>query len=174
MAVFYFSGRTIREHFTVTSTTEADLNVDIAKNFFLSGPTLNASPKLDVSTTNANQNFSWSQLKAHFSSPYNSSEQIHSYQREQEISQRLHLLQQVRSNSELRSEEWDFYKFVLFNPQEQWIVQRQVLKNILPRLPKMTESTRDHFFARINKRALASWQLSDRELATILLGENEN
>ncbi len=114
----------------------------------------------------------WYKTHALFAKTYPpSSDHAH----ELELQTRLEQLQQLpHTNGAQSPADWNFYKFVLENPQEQWIVQRQALKNINGRLPAHSEYGRAQLLGKIDKRALATWQMSDSELALFLMGANHN
>lgn len=103
------------------------------------------------------------QIEARLLSPYPKSFQKHSYAKEQEMIYRLRLLQELapQENSESLLK---IYEAVLQNRNEEWIVQRQVLKNIQPYWPQLNEKQRDRLLSHADLRARNTWKLSDREL----------
>jgi hypothetical protein len=106
------------------------------------------------------------QIEARLLSPYPKSFQKHSYAKEQEMIYRLRLLQElaVQENSE---SVFKIYEAVLQNRNEEWMIQRQVLKNIQPYWHQLNEKQRDRLLSQADLRARNTWQLSDRELVQL-------
>lgn len=113
-------------------------------------------------------------LTARFSKPYPKSQGPHNALFEQEMMDRLHLLQKMAqqpSSSNPAPELLSLYKMILENKKEAWVVQRQALKNMAPYWSHWTEKERDHLLAQVDLRARNTWTLSDIELIK-LFGEN--
>ncbi len=106
------------------------------------------------------------QIEARLLSPYPKTFQKHSYAKEQEMIYRLRLLQEL-TLLESSAPLFKVYEAVLQNRNEEWIVQRQVLKNIQPYLFNISEKQRDRLMSQVDLRARNTWKLSDRELAQI-------
>lgn len=114
----------------------------------------------------------WLKTHALFAKPYPRHEDSHA--RDLELLTRLEQLQQLpQTDGPQTTADWSFYKFILENPREQWLIQRQALKNINGQLPAASETDRSTLLAKIDKRALATWMISDEQLAKLLIGQHE-
>ncbi len=102
-------------------------------------------------------------LKEKFSKPYLKSETPHNPLYEQEVMDRLHLLQTLakQPTTETSPELMTLYKLILENKNESWVVQRQALKNIAPLWPQWREKERDRLLSQVDLRARNTWTLSD-------------
>lgn len=132
-----------------------------------------ASQKNDFAHSSSLPPDEWYKTHVVFAKPYPQSNENHSH--DVELLSRLERLQELpQTDGPQNPADWSFYKFVLENPKEQWLVQRQALKNIKGRLPAHSESDRSSLLSKIDKRALATWHMSDQELTQFLLGHHEH
>lgn len=108
-------------------------------------------------------------LAEKFSKAYTKSETTHNPLYEQEIMDRLRLLQTLakQPTTEVSPELLSLYKLILENKNESWVVQRQALKNIAPFWSQWHEKERDRLLSQVDLRARNTWTLSDTDLIKI-------
>lgn len=124
------------------------------------------SQQISKKTNFNNSGTSDQQLHARLMSPYPKPFQKHTYAKEQEMIYRLSLLQDL-ATAPKSDALFKIYEDVLLNRNEEWIVQRQVLKNIQSYWTDLNEKQRDRLLSQVDLRARSTWNLSDREFVKL-------
>ena len=117
-----------------------------------------ATLSLNTTTSSQTQNPAAQLLRNY---PQNQSH--HSYLREHEIAQRLTYLQHLATLGAPSEALLQTYETLLQNRKEEWIIQRQVLKNLQPYLAQLNEKKRDTLLSQVDLRARTTYQLSDKD-----------
>ena len=113
-------------------------------------------------------------LRSKFLKPYPQNKGPHNALYEQEIMDRLYLLQKIAQQTNPKNIHPDLlslYKFILENKNESWVVQRQALKNLAPYWSHWTENERDRLLSQVDLRARNTWTLLDVDFVR-LFGED--
>lgn len=118
------------------------------------------------------------QLKSRFAKKYETSaaKDHHNSSEESELVIRLTLLQMIEkkyneSTEDLNSSLFSFYKEILINPYENWIIKRQALKNSAHHWPTLTQAERDSILSQVDARARALWHTPDSQLVQDMLSD---
>ncbi|MBY0384945.1 hypothetical protein K2X05_07285 [bacterium] len=108
------------------------------------------------------------QLSQFFNETYSTPE-VFAHEKEIKIMRRLRILQKMaRENSTTTYPHWlPVLKKILQNQKEEWVVQRQALKNLKPYWPQFSEKERDLLLSKVDLRAKTTWHLSDQEFVRL-------
>jgi hypothetical protein len=160
---FGYAGRKVKTSVSSAAAVPAMMAEEFPlepEEFEAPAPRLKSSLKSDTAASFSPEKLR--KLVGFFAKPYSANHAIFQAQ----VVNRLQTLKSLAHRDGLAV----FYKNILANPQEHWLVKRQVFKNLKASL---SPAEREAYYTQLDSRVVALASLSEKEILEEVLGEQK-